>query len=118
MMRLSCQMSRTARLAAASNNSADTDKACYFERIITKAPAPSDPNNPDDDEFAGHMHFPYSGDKIPASCFLAGGRVGYRIRTGNQFLVTRNGQQPWRMSLSDLFGPGGTVKNCLRSTLY
>lgn len=48
---------------------------------------------------------------LPLSCFLDGGRVAYRVRAGDQFLVNRANASIWRMGLGDRFGPGGDVAN-------
>lgn len=46
---------------------------------------------------------------IEPTCFLGQGRIAYRVRAGNQFLVGRQGLAPWRMRIDERFGPGGTV---------
>ncbi len=76
-------------------------RVCRFERRITSSVVPSE-----DGEDRGQLTFD---PPIEPSCFLTGGRIAYRIRAGDQFLVNRQGAAVWRVGLTDRFGPGGDV---------
>ncbi|MEZ0313964.1 MAG: YncE family protein [Myxococcota bacterium] len=76
-------------------------RVCRFERRITQAVTPSE-----DGEDRALITFE---PPLEPTCFLAGGRIAYRIRAGDQFLVNRPGSSVWRLGLTDRFGPGGDV---------
>ena len=79
----------------------DDTRVCRFERRITGAVTAST-----DGEDRGQLTFE---PPIEPSCFLGGGRIAYRIRAGDQFLVNRQSAAAWRLGLTDRFGPGGDV---------
>jgi len=79
----------------------EDSRICRFERRITAAVVASE-----DGEDRARISFD---PPIEPSCFLTGGRIAYRIRAGDQFLVNRQGAAAWRLGLDDRFGPGGDV---------
>jgi hypothetical protein len=79
----------------------EDSRVCRFERRIT-----SSVNASEDGEDRARITFE---PPIEPSCFLSGGRIAYRIRAGDQFLVSRQGASVWRLGLDDRFGPGGDV---------
>ncbi len=70
------------------------DSLCALERRITKSPTISNP--------ILELESP-----LPTECFRGGGRIGYRIRAGDAFIVTSSSGASYRLKPGERFGPGG-----------